>query len=333
MRTNPFIKKNFRKLLIAFVLLALVVACSTDITGVDQPETINAGESLTAVVKVHLDVAGTNLGKTLVVGFLVPKSWNASKNTSVYYTCTALSAENEKMSLMPASEKETHTQISWPEALMQDKRYALMGNLISDMEWVVFRSTKTYDVNNSVDYTVKIVTKTGEQNMLVNLGYFVGNTYNGLEAPGSDKYHDGKSARLSVINGTGDLIDFINPQLAMMELSKATDNDIQTIYYDGDLITTPLSPETKIYLCAKGYTNDGQVIEQCAVSDKTAFKPAPGINRFRFDFWPRSFFGLKEDQSLTKMEYFLMDATGTKKVGYGGSTLPSDPFKFTFNCQ
>ena len=333
MRTNPFKKKNFRKLLIAFVLLALVIACSTDITGIDQPETVNAGENLTAVVKVHLDVAGTNLGKTLVVGFLVPKSWNASKNTSVYYTCTALSADNEKMSLMPASEKETNTQISWPEALMQDKRYALMGNLINDMEWVVFRSTKTYDVNSSIDYTVKIVTKTGEQNLLVNLGYFVGNTYNGLAAPGSDKYHDGRYARLSVINGTGDLIDFINPQLSMMELSKATDNDIQTIFYDGDLITTPLSSETKIYLCAKGYTTDGQVIEQCGVSDKTAFKPAPGINKFRFDFWPRSFFGLKENQSLTKMEYFLTDATGTKKIGYGGSTLPSDPFKFTFNCQ
>ena len=333
MRTNPFKKKNFRKLLIAFVLLALVIACSTDITGIDQPETVNAGENLTAVVKVHLDVAGTNLGKTLVVGFLVPKSWNASKNTSVYYTCTALSADNEKMSLMPASEKETNTQISWPEALMQDKRYALMGNLINDMEWVVFRSTKTYDVNSSIDYTVKIVTKTGEQNLLVNLGYFVGNTYNGLAAPGSDKYHDGRYARLSVINGTGDLIDFINPQLAMMELSKATDNDIQTIFYDGDLITTPLSSETKIYLCAKGYTTDGQVIEQGGVSDQTAFKPAPGINKFRFDFWPRSFFGLKENQSLTKMEYFLTDATGTKKIGYGGSTLPSDPFKFTFNCQ
>jgi len=332
MRTKFLRKGNFWKLLTVLVLLALIFACSADITSVEQPETVNGGDNLTAVVNVHLDVAGTNLGKTLVVGILVPKSWNASKNTSAFYTCTAMSANNEKMSLMPASEKEPKTQLPWAEALMQDKRYALMGNLVNDMEWVVFRSTKTYDVNNSIDYSVKFITKAGEQNMLVNLGYFIGNTSNGLEPPGSDKFHDGRYARLTV-NGTGDLVDFVNPQLAMMELAKATDNDIQTISYDGDLIATPLSTESKIYICAKGYTNDGQVIEQCGIGDKTAFKPAPGINRFRFDFWPRSFFGLNENQILERMEYFLTDATGTKKVGYGGSTLPSDPFVFTFKCQ
>ncbi|WP_449586398.1 DUF4961 domain-containing protein [Niabella ginsengisoli] len=45
------------------------------------------------------------------------------------------------------------------------------------------------------------------------------------------------------------------------------------------------------------------------------------------------FFGLTENQTLTRMEYFLTNATGTIKVGYGGSSSPSDPFKYTFNCQ
>lgn len=208
-----------------------------------------------------------------------------------------------------------------------------MGNLVNDLEWVVFRSTKTYDVNNSVTFQVKLVTKAGPQNMLVNLGYFVGNSYNGLEPPGGDKYHDGKYARLSVEKGTGDLIDFVNPQIAMVELAKATDNDIQTVYYDGDLITTPLSTAKKVYFCAKGYTSDGNIIERCEISDKTAFKPTPGINRFRFDFWPRAFFNLNQNQSLVRIEYFLMDESGSTKVGYGGSQSPSDPFKFTFTCQ
>lgn len=325
--------KVFWKFLTAIVIIALIFACSTDIVSIEMPSQVNAGDSVTAIVNAKIDPAGTNLNKTLVVAILVPKAWNASQNTNVYYTCTALSANNEKMSLMPGTEKEPKTQLAWSDALMQDSRYALMGNLISDMEWVVFRSTKTYDVNNSVTFQVKVTTKTGPQNVLVNVGFFIGNAYNGLEPPGSDKYHDGKYARLSVVNGTGDLIDFVNPQIAMTELSKATDNDIQTIYYDGDLINTPLSNETQIYICAKGYTNDGQVIEKCEVSDQTAFKQAPGINKYRFDFWPRSFFNLNENQTLLKMEYVLMDATGTKKIGYGGSTSPTDPFKFTFNCE
>ncbi|MCH5596477.1 DUF4961 domain-containing protein [Niabella ginsengisoli] len=244
MRVKFFKRRNFWKFFSVVVLLALIVACSTDIVSIDQPASINANETLTSIMNCKIDVGGTNPNKTLVIGFLVPKSWQASKNTSVFYTCTALSANNEKMSLMPASERETTSQLPWADALMQDKRYALMGNLINDLEWVVFRSTKTYDVNQSITFEVKVVTKVGEQNMLVNLAYFVGNTSNGLEAPGNDKYHDGKYARLTVENGTGDLIDFVNPQIAMMELAKSTDNDIQTIFYDGDLLPTPLSDES-----------------------------------------------------------------------------------------
>ncbi len=332
-RISFYRNRNFWKFFVSLVAIALIFACSTDIVSIDQPSKVDAGQELTAMLNCKIDAAGTNSNRTLVVGFLVPKSWNASQNTSVYYTCTALSANNEKMSLMPASEKEPKTQLSWPDALMQDKRYALMGNLVNDLEWVVFRSTKTYDVNNSVTFQVKLVTKAGPQNMLVNLGYFVGNSYNGLEPPGGDKYHDGKYARLSVEKGTGDLIDFVNPQIAMVELAKATDNDIQTVYYDGDLITTPLSTAKKVYFCAKGYTSDGNIIERCEISDKTAFKPTPGINRFRFDFWPRAFFNLNQNQSLVRIEYFLMDESGSTKVGYGGSQSPSDPFKFTFTCQ
>lgn len=333
MRTKFFRKKNFWSFLAVTGLLALIIACSTDIVSVDQPSETDAGSNLTVTVNCKIDAAGTNLGKTLVVGFLVPKSWNAAQHTSVFYTCIPMGANNEKMSLMPVSEKETTSQIPWADALMQDKRYALMGNIVNDMEWVVFRSTKTYDINSSISFEVKLVTKTGAQNMLVNLGYFIGNTSNGLEAPGNDKFHDGRYARLTVTNGTGDLIDFVNPQIAMMELAKATDNDIQTIFYDGDLVETPLSSESKIYLCAKAYTATGEVIERCGKTEDFAFKPTPGINKFRFDFWPRSFFGLHQNQTIQRMEYFLTDATGTKKIGYGGNTTDDEPFRFTFNCE
>lgn len=328
-----FKKKNGWKFLAVVVLLGLIFACSIDIVSIDQPSEADAGSGMTVTVNCKIDPAGTNNGSTLVVGFLVPKSWNAKQNTSAFYTCIPMGADNEKMSLMPVSERESKTQLPWADALMSDKRYALMGNIVSDMEWVVFRSTKTYDVNSGITFTLRIVTKVGEENMLVNLGYFIGNANDGLAAPGNDKYHDGKYARLTVVNGTGDVIDFVNPQIAMMELAKATDNDIQTIFYDGDLVETPLSSESKIYLCAKAYTSSGTVIERCERTDRSAFKPMAGINRFRFDFWPRSYFGLTETQTLQRMEYFLTDATGTKKIGYGGSTAETDPFRFAFNCQ
>lgn len=326
-------RADWWKFLVVVVLLALIYACSISIVSIDQPSETDAGSEMTVTLDCRIDPEGTNSARALVIGFLVPKVWKAAQNTSIYYTNISMGANNEKMTLIPASEKEPKTQITWSDALMQDSRYALMGNIVSELEWVVFRSTKTYEVNQSITFQVKVVTKVGEQNMLVNLGYFIGNNTNGLEPPGDHKYHDGKYARLKVNNGTGDLIDFVNPQLAMMELAKATDNDLQTIFYDGDLVTTPLSSESKIYVCAKGYTTSGQVIERCAVGADTEFKPMEGVNRFRFDFWPRSFFQLSENQTLQRMEYFLTNATGTIKIGYGGSALPTDPFIFTFNCD
>ena len=122
MRTKFFRKKNFWSFLAVTGLLALIIACSTDIVSVDQPSETDAGSNLTVTVNCKIDAAGTNLGKTLVVGFLVPKSWNAAQHTSVFYTCIPMGANNEKMSLMPVSEKETTSQIPWADALMQDKR-------------------------------------------------------------------------------------------------------------------------------------------------------------------------------------------------------------------
>lgn len=326
-------RRNIWEFLLAICIIGLVFACSIDILDIDQPEEIDAGETLTAIIHAQIDPAGDNDGSTLVVGFLAPKSWNAQQNTVAFYDCPALSANNEPMQLMQPSILEDKSSLPWKEALKQDSRYGLMGNLIDDMEWIVFRSIKTYDVSNKVNFDVTINAKVGKENMFVHLGYFVGNMNDGLAAPGDDKYHDGKFRELTVNSGEGDLIDFVNPQIASMELAKATDNDIQTIYYDGDLTPTILTDETEVFLCATGYTEDGETIEKCEATDNNRLKKDVGVNRYRFDFWPRRFFGLNENQKLSKIEYFIMDATGTKKIGYGGSISPDEPFKFTFGCK
>ncbi len=332
-----FLKRNWWKYLAAMAIVSIIVSCSVDILEIVLPNSgkINAGDNFTTTVKAKWSSAGDNLTKTLVVGVLVPKSWAAAQNTSITFDCPPKGANNERMSLIPATTREKVTQLDWPTALKRDSRYGLMGNLIDDLEWLVFQSgAKTYDLTNgeAPEFTITITTKAGMENMIANMGFFIGNTSNGLDLPNNDgSYSTAGSKKITVENGVGDIVDLVNPQIAMMELARATDNDIQTIYYDGDVTPTDLSSSTDIFLCAKGFLSDGSSIEVCDRKAASAFKPMPGLNRFRFDFWPREYFHLTGNQTLSRIEYYLTNSTGTITIGYGGSK--TDPFKFTFRCE
>lgn len=310
----------------AFMLILVIAGCSISIDSIVQASSANAGEILP--VKLNVTIT-TNQAQTskFIVGFLAPKGWSSGQNTTVTFT-SDITTGDQTMSLIPAGTPEPKgSGLDWPT--LSRNKLGIGGNLIDDVEWVVFASDAAYTVNGNVTVkvTVDLKTKVGNENMMVKLGYMVANSTDGLS--GTDRYSTNFPGCFSVVNGTGDLMDFCNPQLAVVDPNKSLDNDIVSISFDGGVTPTALDGANEIYLCATGYTNDNKVIKVCSQQNSSQLF-SQGVNRWRIDLWPRQYFHVTDNQTLTKIEYFFTDKTGNIKVGYGGTAAP---FVYTFKCE
>lgn len=311
-------------------LLLLLLAGCVFLDGVVQPSSARAGEDLTITMNARIDVAdGGRSNVRLIIGFLAPKSWQANVNASVTYTTGSFG--NGKMVPVPLT-IIAHNGENWPAALKS--RFGMGGNFMTDdLEWVVFWTEQAYNVPQGVkeNIDVTIVTKPGPENMQFKTGYFVGTSSEGLsDVFGSNNVYKCQFKDcFTITDGQGDLVDFCNPQIASVVPGMATDNDLLTVAFDPEVVPTPLNGVGNIYLCAKAYTSNGQVLEACLQSESTKLKKYTG-KKSAITFWPRAFFNMQEGQTLQKIEYFFTDATGTVKVGFSNT---SNPFVYTFKCQ
>ncbi|PWV49114.1 DUF4961 domain-containing protein [Chitinophaga sp. S165] len=311
-------------------LFLLLLAGCVFLEGVDQPTNPKPGEDMTIVMHTRIDVAdGGRSGTRLIIGFLAPKDWQATANTSITFTTTTYG--NGKMVPVPSSVIATNGE-NWPAALKT--RFGMGGNFMADnLEWVVFWTEQDYNVPQGVkeNIDITIVTKPGPDNVQFKTGYFLGTSSEGLsDVFGSNNVYKCQFKDcFTVSNGEGDLIDFCNPQIAAVTPGVATDNDLLTVSFDPDVVQTALSGAENIYLCARGYTPGGKVYEACIQTDQSKLKPYTG-KKSAITFWPRGYFNMQEGEELEKIEYFFTDATGTVQVGYSNT---ANPFVYTFKCQ
>lgn len=317
--------QNYFIRIVATLIVVVIISCSMTIDSVDQPSSINGGETLnvTLHLKIKADAAQTS---KLMIAILVPKMWNARQKASLTFTSDKTTGV-QKMTVIPVGTPAPQAQgLDWPAKIAA--QIGNGGNLINDWEWVAFYSDVDYSVANEPEFkaTVNVSIPTTTDNISFKMGYVVANSSDGLS--GSDRYGSYFPDCLTV-NGTGDLIDFCNPQLSSVEPRTALDNDIITLNFDGGVISNPLENETNIYLCATAVTTTGETLEVCEQTTKTKLT-ALGARRFRIDLWPREFFAVPAGKTLKRLEYFFTNADGTKKIGYGGL---SDPFLYTFNCN
>jgi hypothetical protein len=134
----------------------------------------------------------------------------------------------------------------------------------------------------------------------------------------------------SVTGGTGDLVDFCNPQLTGIDPPKSLDNDFITLTYNNTIIHTELNGAQAVYLCATATTSDGKTITVCEQTDKTKLiQTGANTGLYKLTFWPHQFFGATASQSIVSMTYYITNQAGTVKVGYGNT---ADPFTFRFKC-
>jgi hypothetical protein len=307
------------------LLFVFILGCSMTIESVIQPSTINGGETLLATLNVKVTTNQEQTSK-FMVAILVPKMWNARQKATLTFT-SDISSGPQKMTAIPVGTPAPQAQgLDWPTKLASTIGNG--GNLINDWEWVAYYSDADYTVagNVEIDAVVSVSIPTTEDNISFKMGYVVANSTDGLS--GTDRYGSYFTGCLRV-NGTGDLIDFCNPQLSAIEPRTSLDNDIITINFDGGVVANPLGNSNEIYLCASGITDDGEILNACASSEKTKLVSL-GASRFRLDCWPREFFAVPAGKTLQRLEYFFTNADGTVKVGYGGG---DSPFIYTFNCK
>lgn len=328
--------KNIRYLYLVLGVLVVIflTQCGLNAFTVEMPSSGNANETTTFILhgstksEINNNDPDPTYSTRLLVGVMVPKSWNIKQNATVGFTSGK--GNEATMTLIPMSEIEPVWGVNWHEAAK--KRFGIGPNLFDDFEWVVYRSNNVYTFRNedNINIDVKITCKLGPENMLVKLGFFMGSSKENLRPEDTDYTKFTFSNQFEVKNGTGDLIDFVNPQLSKIEPIKSLDNDIVTFTFDTGVTNTSLSNTDELYLCAKAFNQSNVLVaEVCERTAKTKLT-ALGGKRYRLDVWPRGFFNVDAATTISRIEYHYTDVTGTVKVGYGNT---ADPFKFTFICQ
>jgi hypothetical protein len=307
------------------LLILIVVSCSISIDSVVQPASVNGGDILPVTLNVTI-TANSSQTSNFMVAVLVPKVWKVAQNATITFTSDITSGD-QPMTLIPAGTPAPQGGgLDWPTLLVT--KIGKGGNLLPDYEWVAFYSNTAYTIgsNATVHATVSIHIKTSPDNLFFKLGYCVANSSDGLSSP--DRYGSYFTSCFQV-NGTGDLIDFCNPQLSNVDPRTSLDNDIITLNFDGGVTSTALDNATSVYLCISGITASGDSLSVCEQTVRTKMNPL-GLNRWQKDIWPRKLFNLSDNQRLTGLRYYFTDASGNNKVGYGGG---SSPFVYTFKCE
>lgn len=327
--------KNIKHLylVLGVAVIIFLTQCGLNPFTIEMPASAEAGQTVTfklhgsTMSRIDNNQANPTYATKLMVGIMVPRSWNAKQNTKV---SLASPKGDEIMVLVPDGENEPVSGQSWPNAAK--KRFGIGPNLFDDFEWVIYRTSKVYTfVNNEdIDFVVDISSKVGPENMVTRLGFYLGSSKENLRPDDTDYTKVAFSNQFEVTNGQGDLIDFINPQLSKIDPVKSQDNDIVTFTFDAGVTDTQLGNTDEIYICAKAFDQSNTIVaEVCEQTPKTKLT-AIGGKRYRIDLWPKGLFNLPAETSISRIEYYYTDASGAVKVGYGNT---ADPFKFTFKCQ
>lgn len=310
-------------------ILCLLAGC-VFLENVEQPANARPGEEMTININTRIDVAdGGRSNVRLIIGFLAPKNWQAAANAAVTFTTSTYG--NGKMVPVPAT-VDAGGGKNWSAILKE--RFGMGGNFMTDdLEWVVFWTEQAYNVPQGVKENIKVTVKLipGTDNVQFKTGYFVGTSSEGLsDVFGSNNVYKCRFMDcFTITDGVSDLIDYCNPQIAAVTPGVATDNDLLTIAFDPDVVSTALSGADRIFLCAKAYTTTGKVLDACIQTDQSKLQPYTG-RKSAITLWPRAHFNMQEGEQLEKIAYFFTDESGTTKVGYSNT---DSPFVYTFKCQ
>ncbi len=302
---------------IVLVIIAFTLTMCFNITSVEQPETSVAGEEITITVHAEiLDDPNNEAGPSVnadqfVFGFLAPKSWDVSENATVSISSVPFSNE---LVLMDEGEIEMFGEIPWTEAL--ESRVGL-GENYGLVEWVMFKATEVY--NPEPEYlplsgTVNITLTVGPENLITQLGYFVGDAKWGIRDYNKNfAFFFGEC--IEVTGGIGDVKNLCGvapPETSSVGPEEFSWNDILTISFDATLgegnLSTELLGASNVLMCSTANYSGGSD-EVC--SEMTSL----GNDLWELSIWPTGHFDLPMGKRITSINYNFQNSDASITVG------------------
>lgn len=318
---HKYNKRRVWKLIIptSIVSLLLFFSC-VFLDSVNYEPTVKAGEKATFTMKVHFEPAKNVTDDRLVVAFLVPKVWNARKNTTITYTSTLYPGSVRTMSLVPTGTLPANGGgLTWEEALRKNFGYG--PNVLDDMEWLVYWSNdiESVSVRENFSAEIKIVTRTSSENMKVKLGFFINHTVDGFSTDDKN-WKVAYTDCFQVVDGDGIVMDFCEAHFNMFQPSNVTKDDIATIKFQGGIAANALDGEDEVYLCATAYSSTGNAYTVTDRSEKSKMtKDSYNNKTFSLSVWLADYFKIPDGESITRLEYYFSNKDGSKIVKETGA--------------
>ena len=310
--------------------------------------TVAAGDDVAITVKPLFKVAtdgGADAGDRMVISILVPKLWNLRGNATMSYENTAVEPGVIRPMFLISDEispKQDQWQgMTWGQALM--KKFGVGLNVPgSDMEWVTFWSDP-YDMHNldARPVNVFIKFKTSVDNVKCKLGFFVNNSNDGISDNTWYSQITFMDEPFETVGAPGGVIDFCEEHPNSESPMFVTKDDIVTIKYSsavktvnlqGDTVNTALYGAANVYLCASAYTASGGKYDVIEPSEKTQMIKESDTN-FSLTFWPADYFGIPDEEEISRVEYYFVNAEQSLYVKNLNDDGSESPFVYFFDCR
>lgn len=307
-------------ILMALIVVGCVYLDRADVNQGTEEDPVywtKAGEVATFTIDAHIEAAQDQTRKFLIA-ILVPKSWNARENTTVTYTATGKEDGKTPFPMSPVDPKlvPTNSDIPWSELLKS--KYGVGTNVLNDMEWVAFSTNKIYEIYNFDKVTTKITIKckTGPKNLCFKPAFFINFAEDDFPADEGYKKYVSSSQCFEVVDGMGALIDFCAFHYNKTEPLVALQDDFITFTFLGDTYTNDLVKADAVYMEAIAYTEEGNAYKVNEKSAKTLMTKEDRTysNIYNLTIWPAEFFGIQDDETISRIEYIFTNEDGTVSI-------------------
>ena len=341
---------------LAFVVaIPLIVwACSFTINNIfleqEDPDTgeqvmyARVGEEVTFKFDGVIATEGEWSGEAFIVAILAPTSLNLAENATVTFTedlFAGADVQNNMTVIPDNSSPKNQAGLTWDQALKN--KYGVMSNVLNDMEWVAFQSTRTdYGENGkTINFTVTVKFNAGTKNLRFKPAFFVNHSSDGLSTD-AQHFTCKEGECFEILGAEGATTDYCVYHYFSTTPLQALQNDFVTFTFQGDINTNELSDCNEIYWEATAYTDANPTTGY--KGEKTLMKQQDGgLARYNVTIWPAGFFGIPKDETITRIDYVFTNADGTKKVTLSDDNRDNDgeevpegeetPFSYYFTCE
>lgn len=313
---------NHKRSIPAIIATALAVAACMYMDDIIFPEgDIKVNSEIEVTLKFHLE-PGSDLANTpMVMGVLVPRSWDLANNAELYLTTEGYATQgypevvNEKMIPVGPDETEFTSGQPWSDAFQG--KLGSLGNTGS-VQWSAWKSATAFTVSDAVSKehingTVRVVMKTGPKNIKFFFGAGWCTEKRGFDDGDDSRYEKNSLTKVMTVTGGSGADDY-----TVFHYFSTTPNDVR--YGDIfaiNLITTidgndlNLKGEEDIYFCMEATLADGTKKVVDTVSEDTKLVKKSDIEYSRY-IYPKAVLGLPQSAQITELSVYFVNANKSK---------------------